>query len=852
MTFVYPYGLILFLLIPLLFYFSWHALANLSILQKRILLGLRITALVFLILGISGLAIKIKSDKVCTIFLLDISNSMSGLSQEDGIKVIKNLVRLKHKKEQFGLIVFGRNPGVEIEPTYNFDIKQINSVIDKNYTNLESAVDLAISIFPDNTVKRIVCITDGNQNQSDVIPKSIEARMKNITIDVISPGDKVIKKEVWIKDVIAPQRVRLNQKFQIIVNFGTLQENAHGTLKIFKDGVFESQTKIELRRFRENNFYFEQSLSGEGIYQYEFILESNDDTHPENNIAGAIVYAGSKPKIFYVRPDNAIAGSYGTISFPESFEVDSGTPTSLLAGLDNLWQYDLVIFQDVSANHLNRASMEALNHYVRDQGGGFIMLGGMESLRPGGYSETEIGQMLPVYLDPEPDAKGEGLSLVFAIDKSGSMAQKHGSKTKLRVVIDTIDEILHLLKKNDKLGIVIFDKLPGIVLPIQSHENFQEIKNELDSVKAQGGTDIYKSLKTSYELFKDLPSKFKHIILVSDGQTDHADFSELLKAMREEKITLSTIGIGDNVNRTFLESLAGQCRGRSYITQELDNLGDIFKRETAMASRSWFKEGELATRAFRPHEITRGISTDSLPPLRGLILTSSKSQNYDIIVSGQSTPVLSAWQYGLGRTSILTTNLFSEWGSNWFEWDGFPQFWSQLIRWNTRNISSGQWDVKTRWERDQIRIHLEAIKKDGGFEDFLTLKGMVKTPDHLEVAVDFKQIGPGRYEAFCPAKTSGFYVLNLFCEEEGDVIFKQSCGLFIASLPEYMVFGTNWSLLEEMCRLTGGRRYNNAGELYDNVNRETSTLVMYNCWRILILSALFLFVIEIAIRKLRF
>jgi Mg-chelatase subunit ChlD len=495
--------------------------------------------------------------------------------------------------------------------------------------------------------------------------------------------------------------------------------------------------------------------------------------------------------------------------------------------------------------------MVALNHYVRDQGGGFIMLGGLRSLRPGGYSETKIEQILPVYLDPKPGSKGTGLSIVFTIDKSGSMAQKHGSKTKLRAVIDTIDDVLHLLKKEDKLGVVLFDKVPRVVLPIQRHENFQEIKNRLDLLEAQGGTDIYKSLKTSHQLFNDSTSKFKHIILISDGQTDQADFSELLKTMKDEKITLSTIGIGDNVNKTFLESIAGQCRGRCYITQELDNLADIFKRETAMASRSWFKEGELITRAFQPHDIIKGISTDPFPPLGGLILTSSKSKNNDIIISGQGVPVLSAWQYGLGRATIMTTNLFSEWGNNWLSWEAFPQFLTQLIRWNARNVSLDQWDVKTRWNQDRIRIVLDAINKDGSFEDFLTLKGVAITPDHSEVTIDFEQIGPGRYEAFCPAKTSGFYVLNLFYIENEEVVFKQSSGMFIASLPEYRMFGTNWSLLEKMCRLTGGRCYNNELYLYDNVNKGLTTLAMYNCWYILIMAALFLFVIEIAIRKLR-
>ena len=813
---------------------------------------LRTTTIVLLVLGISGLSIKIDSDRKCTIFLLDISDSMNGLSSEEGIDIVNNIVNSKHGRQQFGLVVFAGDSSVEINPTYNFDLKQISSVVDKNYTNLEGAVGLAISIFPENTINKIVCITDGNQNQSDVIAKAIEARTKNITIDVILPGEERTLNEIWINDVSSPPRVPLGQKFQIIVNTKAIHDNAVGTLKMYKNGVFECDAKVELKLARETNIYFEQTLPQRGYCQYEFVLESDDDIHSENNMAGLMVEAGSKSRVLYVHSGSVVSSASGNIPFSDSFEVERVTSTSFHAVSDNIWRYDLVIFQDIPAGSLSKSAIETLNNYVRDQGGGFIMLGGLESLSPGGYSETIMEQMLPVYLDPKPGNKGEGLNLVFAIDKSGSMAQMHGSKTKLRVVIDTIGNILDLLKKEDKLGLVLFDKVPGLVLPIQKFENLQEIENRLDSLDAQGGTDIYKSLEASYKLFKDSQSKFKHIILVSDGQTGDADYSKLLKAMRDEKITLSTIGIGDNINKGFLESIAMQCNGRSYVTRELDNLTDIFKRETAMASHSWFKEEEFTPRVFQSHEIVNGLSEETLPALQGLILTSSKSPNNDIIVSEKSLPVLSSWQYGLGRSTVLTTDLFSEWGNNWFSWEAFPLFWSQLIRWNTRNVSSGQWEVKTELYQDKVKITLEAVKADGSFKNFLALKGTVITPENGEVAIDFKQAGPGRYEGYCPAKTRGFYLFNIFQIEEQKVVLKQSNGLFIASLPEYKKYGINWSLLEKMCRLTGGRCYNKTLQFNENININTDVPVMYNCMIALFLVALFLFLIEIAVRRIMF
>ncbi len=838
--------------IPYLFYLGWCSNSNTPLWQKRILLGLRAAVIVLLILGISGLSIKKDSDNKCTIFLLDISGSMSGLSSEEGVDIINDVVSLRHDRQQFGLVVFAGNSSVEISPTYNFNLRQISSVVDKNYTNLEDAVDLAISIFPENTINEIVCITDGNQNHSDVITKAIEARTRNIIINSITPGDGSRMSEIWINDVSSPPKVPPDQKFQIVVSVKAVQENATGTLKMYKNGVFESEAKVEFKTLRKNNLYFDQTLAEKGVYQYEFILESDDDNHSENNMAGVMVESGSRSRILNVHSENAFTGEVGTIPFPDYFDVERVSSTSFCKMIDNIWQYDLVIFQDVSASDLNKNAIETLNSYVKDNGGGFIMLGGFESLSPGGYAGTIMDQMLPVHIDPKPGDKGEGLNLVFAVDKSGSMSQMHGSKTKLRVVIDTIGDILDLLKTEDKIGIVLFDKIPGLVLPIQKFENFQQVENKLDSLAAHGGTDIYKSLKTSHGLFKDSHSKFKHIILVSDGQTGQADYSNLLKAMRNEKITLSTIGIGDNVNKSFLESIAIKCDGRSYVTSELDNLVDIFKRETAMVSPSRFKEEEQVPRVSQSHEIINGISTETLPSFHGLMATSSKSPNNDIIVSGKKTPVLSSWQYGLGRSTILTTDLFTEWGNNWLSWDGFPKFWSQLLKWNSGDVTSGQWEVKTERFQDKVKIILESVREDGCFENFLSLKSTIITPEQSEVAIDLKQTGPGRYEGYCPAKTRGFYLFNIFQIEEQKVILKQSSGLFIASLPEYMKYGTNWALLEKICRLTGGRCYNNTVELGQNSDSDTVAPSMYNCRTALILAALFLFIIEIGSRRLLF
>ncbi len=47
-------------------------------------------------------------------------------------------------------------------------------------------------------------------------------------------------------------------------------------------------------------------------------------------------------------------------------------------------------------------------------------------------------------------------------------------------------------------------------------------------------------------------------------------------------------------------------------------------------------------------------------------------------------PILSVWQYGLGRTAVLSTDGGERWASSWAKWPGHEKFYSQLIRWLMR------------------------------------------------------------------------------------------------------------------------------------------------------------------------
>ena len=95
----------------------------------------------------------------------------------------------------------------------------------------------------------------------------------------------------------------------------------------------------------------------------------------------------------------------------------SGAPNDFA----DLQSYDLVMIDNVPATDLSPEQMKLLSSYVRDFGGGFIMLGGDQAFGLGGYFRTPIEDILPVQCDFQKEKENPSLGMLLVMDRSGSM-----------------------------------------------------------------------------------------------------------------------------------------------------------------------------------------------------------------------------------------------------------------------------------------------------------------------------------------------------------------------------------------------------------------------------------------------
>ena len=167
-----------------------------------------------------------------------------------------------------------------------------------------------------------------------------------------------------------------------------------------------------------------------------------------------------------------------------------------MAGLQ---KYDGVVLSNVSSLKLTRPQMAQIRDYVRDYGGGLMMLGGEESFGLGGYYRTPIEEALPVTMEVKQKVEIPSLAVVLSIDRSGSMAMSTDEKvTKLDLAKEAAHLVVDLLDERNEVGVRAGTRSSSGTPRSGRRKDKAAIHHAIATIKAGGGTDGYPALKESY------------------------------------------------------------------------------------------------------------------------------------------------------------------------------------------------------------------------------------------------------------------------------------------------------------------------------------------------------------------
>ncbi|MCY3773981.1 MAG: glutamine amidotransferase [Gemmatimonadetes bacterium] len=295
-------------------------------------------------------------------------------------------------------------------------------------TDIAGVLGQAAGEFRDLPVAAVVLVTDGADNASIGTDKLTNAtaylESQNTPVFTVGVGGKRIARDVEILKVAASNRVTEGTITDLVV---TLRSSGYDGRSIdlnIKEGGRVVKT-VPVRLGRDGDIQRVRvflSPESPGILEYSAeVAPQNAETIAENNTraflldnrsrTGRVLYVEGYPRrefkfirraleedpridmVSMVRssPDGRIYRQ--GIRDPKR-ELSAGYPQSRA----ELFSYDAVVFGDIEADWFTPEQLEFTEAFVSDRGGGFLMIGGLNSFREGGYAGTPVEDVLPVQL----------------------------------------------------------------------------------------------------------------------------------------------------------------------------------------------------------------------------------------------------------------------------------------------------------------------------------------------------------------------------------------------------------------------------------------------------------------------
>jgi uncharacterized membrane protein/secreted protein with Ig-like and vWFA domain len=806
-------------------------------------LALRGATVVALATALFAPTISRFADRMNVVFLLDVSDSLSQAARARALRFVEEAVAARRADDRHGVVVFGADAAVAQPPAAHAGVELAEVKVDGRGTNIFQAIQLAAALLPPDQANRIVLLSDGRQNAGDALAAARAAKSAGADLRyVLAPLG--FEQEVVAQELILPQEVKFGEPFHARLVAWSHTE-ADGRVSLFRNGEFVGSQRVRLTPGK-NVLSYRQALELEGVHVYQAVIEVAGDTIEQNNRAVGTVLVRGRPRVLIADRDRRHAQPLAAALRSQRIEVAVVEPSGIPK---DLAPYDGVILSDVSAVRLNRRQMAQIRDYVRDRGGGLIMVGGEESFGLGGYYRTPIEEALPVTMEVRQKVDIPNLSIVLSIDRSGSMSMAGSSKlTPLDLAKEAAHLVVDLLDARTEVGVQSWDTEAHWTVPLGPARNKTQIYNAIASLKAGGGTNGFPALNEAHRVLGPRPATLKHVIFLSDGQMFRQDFQDLVTRMARDQITVSTVALGTGSDQTLMANIARWGRGRYYYTEDTQTITRIFALETQLAS-----DATMVEQPFRPrvadagHEAMQDIDWKRVPTLGGYVATSAKASAAELLTSHRDDPVLATWRYGLGRAAAFTSDANARWAGAWLQWPEFNKFWSQLVRWTLRSAQTGDTAVSVVRRDGHGEVFVDAIDANGAFINFLETEVGVVAPDRSRTVIDLEQVGPGRYLGRFAATQEGVYLVGMTQRKGDRVLGSQLTGLVVPYAEELRELGPDENLLKELAEATGGSELSDPRDVFREARRPFRVAVDIWPWLVVLAAALVL--PEIALRR---
>lgn len=790
---------------------------------RRAHLYLKVAMIAAVILALSDPSLSIRIRKVAVAVLVDTSASVTDADLKRESTLLQQIDDARGSN-RIEVIPFARAPRPLDQKEADFHLVHTPGVEGRG-TNLEAPIRQALASLPAGMLHRIALITDGNENDGAVTRAAWQAQQTGVPIDTIALSGRT-QPQLKTEAVAIPGAVFTGERFPVDLTIYSPRA-VPATVELSAEGKQIGLHQIALEE-GENRIRIRTSLNAAGAIDLSGKIEAAG--LGESRFEDAV--AVRRPRVQWISDDPAgTEGHIVDVLTANRFDVVQSK--SLPADLDGT---QLVAFNNINLDAVPEADKQRLETFVQG-GGGALLIAGEHNIYVDhkGAPEDPLARSFPAKLVP-PRAP-QGTCVVLIIDKSSSMEGKKIELARLASI-----GVVENLKPDDQVGVLIFDNSFLWDVPIEPASNKPAIKRLISGIIPDGGTQIAPALTEAYKKILMVNAAYKHIVLLTDGISEEGDSMSLSRDAATNHITISTVGLGQDVNRAYLEKIATVAKGKSYILNEPAGLEQVLLKDVQEHTGTTAVEKPIKAEVKHASDLLDKVDMEHAPDLSGYVRFETRP-TADEILTVDTDPLLSRWQYGLGRAAVFSSDAKSRWAANWLTWPGFDRLWTNIFR--DLLPHGNESEAVARYDSANQDLVVDYHLSDRAPESANPPDLYVMGPGDFRHPLDVARVSAGVYRGRLHiGSLEGLFRVRPLNESRSfpEVgLYRQE-----AELSDY---GSNEALLKSIAQSTGGRFNPSVRQLFDSGGKYIDSTL--RLWPGLLAIAVLLNLIELAMRKWR-
>ncbi len=292
-------------------------------------------------------------------------------------------------------------------------------------TNIPKAINDALDDLQGVPLSGIVMFTDGvDRSGTDITKLAMQVRERKAPIHTVGIGSATGISDIELVKVDVPRTAEEDFPVDIsatVKRTGNAKKEA--TIQLMEDGRILQTVEVSMKQ-ETTRVPLKFTPRHPGTHKYEVkVVTDTEEPIPQNNEKSFIlkVIPTKRVKILFVdsqryefkyirralEDDPNIVLTVRYITSEQSF---GGTQDSLAQEFnfypdskEILFNYDAIIIGNLPSSEFTKTQLENTVEFVRTRGGGFLMLGGSDSLgnpdATDSYLNTPIAELLPVELE---------------------------------------------------------------------------------------------------------------------------------------------------------------------------------------------------------------------------------------------------------------------------------------------------------------------------------------------------------------------------------------------------------------------------------------------------------------------